>query len=63
MDEASCVKDILIGGFLTKEEAQDITNLLRKDANLQELLADAQMRSEQHRYEGMGKKYGSIRIS
>ena len=50
MEEATYVKDILIGGFLTREEAEDITNLLRKDANLQELLADAQLRSEQHRY-------------
>ena len=51
MDDATTVKDILIAGFLTRDEAQEITNLLRKDANLQELLADAQMRSEQHRYE------------
>ena len=51
MEEATYVKDILIGGFLTKDEADEITNLLRKDANLQELLADAQLRSEQHRYE------------
>ena len=50
MEEATYVKDILIAEFLTREEAEDITNLLRKDANLQELLADAQLRSEQHRY-------------
>merc|ERR1711892_844830 len=49
MEEATHVKDILIGGFLTKDEADEITYLLRKDANLQELLADAQLRSEQHR--------------
>ena len=51
MEEATYVKEILIGDCLTKDEAEDILNLLRKDANLQELLADAQLRSEQHRYD------------
>ena len=51
MEEATYVKEILIGDCLTKDEAEDILNLLRKDANLQELLANTQLRSEQHRYE------------
>ena len=49
MEESNYVKNILIGDCLTKEEAEDMMNLLRKDANLQDLLADAQLRSEQHR--------------
>ena len=51
MEEVTYVQDILIGDCLTKDEAEDIINLLRKDVNLQELLADAQLRSEQHRYQ------------
>ena len=51
MEEATYVKEILIGDCLTKDEAEDILNLLRKDANLQELLANTQLRNEQHRYE------------
>ena len=45
MEEATYVMEILIGNCLTKAEAEDILSLLRKDANLQELLADAQLRS------------------
>jgi hypothetical protein len=50
MEGPTFVKEILIGDCLTKDEAEDILSLLRKDANLQELLADTQLRSEQHRY-------------
>ena len=55
MEEAAYVKEILIGDCLTKDEAEDI---LRKDANLQELLADAQLRSEQHRYDPSCQTWG-----
>ena len=50
MEETTYVKEILIGDCLTKDEAEDILSLLIKDGNLQELLADTQLRSEQHRY-------------
>ena len=62
MEEATYVQDILIGDCLNKDEAEDIINFLRKDANLQELLADAQLRSEQHRYQLSCQHFCVIKI-
>ena len=42
--------DIVIADCLTKDEAEDIINILAKEGDLQDLLVDAQMRSDQHRH-------------
>ena len=42
-------QDIVIGDCLTRDQAEDIINVLVKEADLQDLLVDAQFRSDQHR--------------
>ena len=49
MDGANKEEDIVIGDCLTRDEAEDIINNLVKDGDLEDLLVDAQMRSDQHR--------------
>ena len=48
-DEVNAEQDIVIGDCLTRDQAEDIINVLVKEADLQDLLVDAQFRSDQHR--------------
>ena len=47
--EHTAEDDIVIGECLTKDEAEEIINTLMRDSDLQDLLVDAQLRSDQHR--------------
>ena len=42
-------EEILIGDCLTREEAEEIITVLAQDGALQDLLVEAQVRSDQHR--------------
>ena len=41
--------DIVIGECLTRQEAEEIITVLAQEAALQDLLVEAQLRSDQHR--------------
>ena len=62
MDVANKEEDIVIGDCLTRDEAEDIINNLVKDGDLEDLLADAQMRSDQHRtnYASLKTQHGKV---
>ena len=49
MEDMDIAREIIIGDCLRKEEAEDLIDMLWKDANFQEIIADYQLRSEQHR--------------
>ena len=49
MEELRDDNDIVIGECLTREEAEEIITVLAQEAALQDLLVEAQLRSDQHR--------------
>ena len=49
MEELREDNDIVIGECLTRQEAEEIITVLAQEAALQDLLVEAQLRSDQHR--------------
>ena len=49
MEELREDNDIVIGECLTRQEAEEIITVLAQEGALQDLLVEAQLRSDQHR--------------